>query len=271
MTANADIGRRTVIKSLAGAPVAGLSLAAVLADPLIARAVAAGLTTVSTTTKGGRAVNAALALPAETPAPAVLLVHEWWGLNDQIKSVAAELAKEGYVALAVDFYGGRVADTPDAARALMSNVDGAAAVETAVAWIDWLKSNDQTNGKIATIGWCFGGGWSLNASLSAPVDATVIYYGSVGPEFGGIDRTPQSLAKLAGPVLGHYADRDGWITKDMVAGFEAAMAEAGKSNASYWYQANHAFANPTQAPYDEADAALAWTRTLDFLKENLRG
>ena len=108
------LARRRVLTSLAGLP-----LAAVLADPRLAAAAAAGLETVSLTTAGGKAVKAALALPTSTPASAVLLVHEWWGLNDQIKSVAAELAKEGYVALAVDLYDGKVADNRDDARNYM--------------------------------------------------------------------------------------------------------------------------------------------------------
>ncbi|MDJ0947929.1 MAG: dienelactone hydrolase family protein [Alphaproteobacteria bacterium] len=261
-----NIARRDMLRGAASLP-----LAAILADPLIARAVAAGLDQVSTKTAGGKTVNASLALPARTPAPAVVLVHEWWGLNDQIKSVAAELAKEGYIGLAVDLYDGKVADKPEGAKPLM----GAAmkqpkvAQETVAAWADWLAAHDQATGKIGTVGWCFGGGWSLNASLLRPVDATVIYYGSVSPEWGGVSRAPDALAKLKGPVLGHYATQDNWITKDMVAGFEARMKEADKPFTSHWYEAQHAFANPTQARYDEADAKTAWERTSAFFKQNL--
>jgi len=271
MTLDAGIGRRTVLKGLAGAPVVGLPLAAILADPMIARAVAAGLEAVSAETAGGKSIGAALALPAETPAPAVLLVHEWWGLNDQIKSVAADLARVGYVALAVDLYDGRVAATPDDARAYMGEAMAAAEATQQVlsAWIDWLKNNAKTNGKVATIGWCFGGGWSLNAALLAPVDATVVYYGNVGEEYGDMKRGPADLARLGGPVMGHYATQDQWINKDMVAGFEARMKQAGRPFESHWYEANHAFANPTQARYDEADAKLSWERTLAFLKATL--
>jgi carboxymethylenebutenolidase len=77
------------------------------------------------------------------------------------------------------------------------------------------------------------------------------------------------FAALRGPVLGHFATRDKWINRDMVGGFEAAMAQAGKAVASHWYEAEHAFANPTSARYDEADAQLAWQRTLEFFKANL--
>ncbi len=250
--------RRTVIKGVAGLP-----LAAVLADPMLARAAAAGLETVSIETEGGKSVGGALALPAEVPAPAVLLVHEWWGLNDQVKSVAAELARNGYVALAVDLYDGKVTSVPDEARRYMRTVDSGEAWDTLGSWLRWLKADDRVGGGVATVGWCFGGGWSLNASLAEPVDATVIYYGNVA-------KTADQLAPLKGPVLGHFAARDQWIDRKMVNGFEAAMKAAGKTLEAYWYEADHAFANPTQARYDAEDAALAWQRTQAFFKANLR-
>jgi carboxymethylenebutenolidase len=257
-----QLARRRVLSGLAAAPLAGFSLAAVLADPELARAAAQGLDAVSLTTQGGKRVSAALALPATTPAPAVLLVHEWWGLNDQIKAVAAELAREGYLVLAVDLYDGRVAQTREGARALMQAVAPGEATDTLVSWIAWLRRRGDTTGKVGTIGWCFGGGWSLNASIAAPVDATVVYYGRV-------NRPAADLKALKGPVLGHYATQDKWIDGKMVGGFEKAMAEAGKSATSHWYEADHAFANPTGARYDAEDARLAWQRTLAFFAANL--
>jgi len=257
-----ELARRQLLTGLAVSTVAGLPLAAILADPRLARAAASGLEDVSITTAGGHAVKAALAVPARTPAPAIVLVHEWWGLNDQIKSVAAELAKEGYFGLAVDLYGGQMVDQPEQARALMQAVDAAVATDTLVSWVDWLRKRDGVNGKIGTIGWCFGGGWSLEASIATPVDATVVYYGRV-------NQPAARLKSLKGPVLGHYATRDQWINQEMVGGFEKAMTEAGKKATSHWYEADHAFANPTQARYDEADAKLAWERTQAFFKANL--
>ena len=112
------ITRRSILKGLTGVP-----LATVLADPLIARAIAAGLEVV-TTVAGGKTVAAALALPAKVPAPTVMLIHEWWGLNDQIKSVAAELAKKGYMALAIDLYDGKVTDQQEEANALTPPLAG---------------------------------------------------------------------------------------------------------------------------------------------------
>ena len=251
------LARRDILVGLAGLP-----LAAVLANPRLARAAAAGLETVTITTAGGREVSAALGVPAALPAPAVMLVHEWWGLNDQIKSVAAALADAGYLALAIDLYDGQVTADHGKARELVGAVNAEAATDTCASWVGWLRRHESGTGKVGTVGWCFGGGWSLNASLAAPVDATVVYYGSV-------KKGREPLAALAGPVLGHFATRDKWINKDMVDGFEAEMAAAGKSAENHWYEAHHGFANPTGARYDEENAALAWQRTLDFFAAHL--
>jgi len=250
--------RRTILQMMGGIPLAGL-----LADPVLAAAIADGLEPVSiTTSKTGKKVNGVIAMPERLPAPVIVLVHEWWGLNDQIKTVAAEFARLGYVALAVDLMDGQVATTPDKARAQMGAVKADEANDTMASWINWVQSRDDTTGKLGTVGWCFGGGWSLNGSLVAPVDATVIYYGRLTDDAA-------RLGALKGPVLGHFATEDGWIDKAMVGGFTKAMDAAGKSHTTHWYEANHAFANPTSARYDEADAKLAWERTTKFFEENL--
>ncbi|GAB5470896.1 MAG: dienelactone hydrolase family protein [Rhodospirillales bacterium] len=245
---------------------AGLPLAAVLADAKLTQAAADSLQTVEISTKAGRTVTGALALPATLPAPAVLLIHEWWGLNPQIKAVAAELANQGYVALACDLYEGKVADEPDQARALMGAVDSGDATDTLVSWVDNLKNGmreeGHTSGPVASIGWCFGGGWALNTALATPIEGCVVYYGRV-------NKTAAELAPLACPVLGQFATKDKWINKEMVDGFEAAMKDAGKTAEIYWYEADHAFANPTQARYDAADAKLAWERTSAYFKAQL--
>ena len=251
--------RRRFLKGLATLP-----LATVLAYPDLARAAAANTESVSITTKAGKQVSAAIARPDAENAPAILLIHEWWGLNDHIKSVAVEFARQGYIALAVDLYDGNVATEPDAARSLMQAVDVAVATDTLVSWVDYLRSHTGANGKVGTVGWCFGGGWSLNTSLATAVDATVIYYGNVKKE-------SNELAALNSPVLGHFATKDGWINHEMVDGFTQAMQSAGKAGSMtlHWYDADHAFANPTSARYDAEDAALSWERTTAFFKQHL--
>ncbi len=239
-----------------------IPLATVLANPRLAAAVSAGLQEVKATLADGRTVKGALAVPQGQATGSILLVHEWWGLNNQIKSVASEFSNLGYTALAVDLYHGKVADTRDEARSLMQSVDPKVATETLNIWVKRLREDARAGAKLATIGWCFGGGWSLNASLAISVDATVVYYGRV-------NKTAEELSALKGPVLGHFATQDKWINKQMVSDFESAMDAAGKSYTSYWYDAQHAFANPTSARYDAEDAALAWQRTLEFLKRHL--
>ncbi len=252
------LARREIVKGLVGLP-----LATILASPSLSHAAALGLDEVSITTAAGRKVSAALARPKASPAASIMLIHEWWGLNNQIKAVAAELAKQGYLALAIDLYDRKVATTRDDARAYMKTVKHAEGIDTVKSWGAWLKRHEGSSGKLGTLGWCFGGGWSLNASLAQPVDATVVYYGRVGNDAA-------ALSALQGPLLGHFATKDQWINKDMVGGFEKAMDKAGKTYTSHWYEANHAFANPTSSRYDEPDAKLAWERTLAFLEKYLR-
>lgn len=254
------LARRELLKTVSSA-----SLAAVLANPVLTRAAAASTETLTLRTAGGLEVQGALALPdaAKGPAPSIILIHEWWGLNDQIRAVAADFAKLGYAALAIDLMGGSVATTPDAARAQMKAVNSSEATDTAISWIDWIRRHDATTDKVGTVGWCFGGGWSLNASIATPVDGTVVYYGNV-------KKPSAELASLKGPVVGHFATEDKWINREMVDGFVSSMSEAGKALTVYWYEANHAFANPTSARYDQVDAALAWERTKSFFTQTLR-
>ncbi|MCC2112316.1 MAG: dienelactone hydrolase family protein [Hyphomicrobiales bacterium] len=245
---------------------ASLPLATILFYPELAAAQGAKPIPITIDTKGGGKASGVIAMPAETPAPAVVLVHEWWGLNDQIKAVAQEYAENGYIAVAVDLYGKEAATTPEGAKAMMSALDGAAATDAMVSWVDYLRTHEKGNGKVGTVGWCFGGGWSLNASIATPVDATVIFYGNV-------KKTAEQLSKLKGPVLGHFGTEDKNINAAMVGGFEEEMKKAGKADTLtvHWYEANHAFANPTGARYDAEDAALAWERTMAFFGENLKG
>ena len=253
-----EVLRRQFLAGLATLP-----LAAMLSDAALAAAAAGQVEMVSFTTPDGQTVTGALALPAAEKGPAIMLVHEWWGLNDQIKTVALEFAKLGYVAFAIDLFG-TVATDAQQAQKQVGSLDASAATAKCVAAVDWLRKHPRSTGKVGTIGWCFGGGWSLQTSIATPVDATVIYYGPV-------KKTAADLKSLAGPVLGHFGTQDKNINQEMVGGFEKAMREAGKAErlTVYWYDADHAFANPTGARYDAEDAATAWERTLYFFKQNL--
>ncbi len=258
---NAD--RRSLIKGAIALP-----LATILAYPDLTKAAADTTQPISIKIPPGKAgtqgmATGVIAMPATLPAPTVLLIHEWWGLNDQIKSMAAQFAAQGYIAVAIDLYGGKLATNAKDARKYMGATNASLATAQLTAMTNYLRSHKDSTGKVGTVGWCFGGGWSLNCSLATKVDATIIYYGDV-------KKPASELASLKGPVLGHFARKDKWINKAMVEGFEREMKKADKTGLTvHWYDADHAFANPTSSRYDNKDAALAWQRTLDFYKKHL--
>jgi carboxymethylenebutenolidase len=213
---------------------------------------------------GDQQSRAYVAKPSGGAKGALLVVHEWWGLNDWVKHEADELAGQGYLALAIDLYKGSVASDPKQAQELMGALDKAWAGNVEKAGVEWLKKN--ANGaKIGTIGWCMGGGESLRASLLAPgdVSATVMYYGVPVLD-------PDELKKLKGPLLGIWAKKDGWITPDKVQQFDQALTAAGVKHEFHSYDADHAFANPSGGKYNPAAAKDAWQKTVAFLKKTLQ-
>lgn len=207
----------------------------------------------------GASSRAYLAEPQGKPRGAVLVVHEWWGLNGHIEHEADLLAKQGYLALAVDLYDGKVATTPGEASALMERLDDARATTIEKAGIAYLKQA-APGVKLATLGWCMGGGQSLNASLADPaaVSGTVMYYGM--PVFD-----VAKLKTLRGPLLGIFAKHDGWITPDKVAAFDRALTAAGVKHELRSYDADHGFANPTGGKYNPPAAKDADARRDAFL------
>lgn len=226
--------------------------------------------TVQYATVNGKAVNGYLAYPAaaEGGLPALLVFHEWWGLNDNIKSMANQLAAQGYVALATDLYGGQVADKPEVARSLMEQAMGdkdalGQNLRQAHAYLkDQIKAT-----RIGTIGWCLGGATSLKAGLllADHVDAVVVYYGHVGSD-------PKELQALKAPVLGLFGGADQAIPVASVQAFEATLKQLGKPAEIHIYEgAAHAFANPSGGSYKPDAAADAWQKSLAFLALHLRG
>jgi carboxymethylenebutenolidase len=220
---------------------------------------------------GGAPVYGYLARPARSRAkdrlPALIVIHEWWGLNENVRNEARRLAAEGYETLAVDLYAGQVATQPPEALKLMMAVTktpGPAEENLRQAYA-YLKKTAGAP-RVASIGWCFGGQWSLRTALLLPqeLDAAVIYYGSVNvPE--------ADLATLQMPILGNFAAQDRIISVDSVKTFEATMKRLGKSvDVRIFEGAEHAFANPSGTAYQAAAAEESWKRTLAFLKRNLQ-
>jgi carboxymethylenebutenolidase len=207
--------------------------------------------------------KAYLSLPAGPgPHPGIVLIHEWWGLNGNIEHWADRFASAGWAALAVDLYGGTVATTPDQAMATMKTVDKAKAAQTISAAIDYLKTDPRIAApRRAVIGWCYGGGWALQTALAHPeLDGMIMYYGM-------LEQDPAKLAAIKARVVAIFGDRDQSIPPADVDKFEAALKQAGVKADVYRYDAEHAFANPSNPHYDEASAGNAWKHVLAFLED----
>ena len=207
-----------------------------------------------------------VARPAGVPRAGLVVIHEWWGLNENIREMANRLAAEGYLAFAVDLYGGTVAADPDKARELMSAAMGDPERTDAAlrAAFRWLKDEGEVE-RVGSIGWCFGGALSLRLAMMLPeeLDAAVIYYGRVVTE-------PARLVPLMMPILGIFGGQDRGIPLASVREFEAALQTLGKTAEIVVYDdADHAFANPSGTRYEPEAAADAWRRTLEFFAEHL--
>ena len=201
------------------------------------------------------------------PLPAIILIHEWRGLNDSAKALADKLAAEGFIVLAVDLYNGTTAANAADARNLMIQVvqNPQFAEENIVQAADWL--GDTTGApSIATVGYGFGGDWSLHAAvtMSDRLGAAVMYYGKVSS-------SEQSLAEIQAPLLGFFAGKDTTIPRKSVAAFETALENLGKTYTIELYDgASDGFADPESRRYDADLAAHCWAQMVEFLHQNLR-
>jgi carboxymethylenebutenolidase len=219
-------------------------------------------------TVDGTELTGYMAMPegAGDTLPGVLVIHEWWGLNDNIRSMTDRLAGEGYRALAVDLYDDQTADTPERARELMT-----AAMEQADRQFANLTAahaflvGDHQAPATGVMGWCFGGTWSFRSALALGdgLDAAVMYYGWPPSETDG-------LSALRAPVLGLFGEEDGGIPVASVRAFEAALEEVGAEAEIVIYPgAGHAFANPSGQNYQAEAAEDAWRRTVEFFRVHL--
>jgi carboxymethylenebutenolidase len=203
--------------------------------------------------------------------PGVIMIHEWWGLNDNIKNMADELSKEGYAVLAVDLYNGNVATSPDEAMSLVSDAreNQNESNSNMMAAVDYLKSlGNVDSSKIVSIGWCFGGNQALQLALNAdpasPMAATVIYYGNLVTD-------QQELSKIKGPVLGIFGSEDQSIPVSEVREFEEALNVNNITNDIYIYEGvGHAFANPTGESFAPNELKDAWQKTVEFLNSHIK-
>jgi carboxymethylenebutenolidase len=217
---------------------------------------------------GDETVQGIVYTPAgKGPFPALIVIHEWWGLNDWVKDQASKLSDQGYVTLAVDLYRGKVATTPDMAHEIMRGVPEDRAKRDLHAAFEFLASqSDVKKDRIGSIGWCMGGGYSLDVALQEPaLAADVINYGHLATDI-------EALKKINAPILGSFGGQDRGITPDDVHKFEATLKQLGKqTDIKIYADAGHAFENPNNKDgYRAADAADAWQRTVDFLAKMLK-
>ena len=196
--------------------------------------------------------------------PGIIMIHEWWGLNENIKEMADKLASHGYVVLAVDLYDGDVATTSEQARQLITTFDSEYGIQNMNAAVSLLSDNYSAD-SIGSIGWCFGGGQSLNLAVNnSEMDATVIYYGS-------LQTNPETLSSIDWPILGIFAELDKGIPVATVNEFESALTEASVENQIHIYDGvDHAFANPSGERYAPDESKDAWDKTILFLESNLK-
>ncbi len=238
--------------------------------PAPAQAVAAEEVTYATL--AGVAVKGYLARPAEgatggKPLPALIVIQEWWGLNDNIRAMARRFAGEGYLVLAVDLYEGKIATTSEEAMAAMQG-----AMQKPARLLENLRqahaylTNQGKATKVGVVGWCFGGGWALETALGIPdgIDAAVMYYGRTQSD-------PKALSALKAPLLGLFGGKDQGIPVDGVRQMEHELVTLGKNVRIVVYpEADHAFANPTGNRYLAGPATDAWEKTTAFFAQHLK-
>lgn len=217
---------------------------------------------------GDETVSGYLALPeGAAKHPAIIVIHEWWGLNDWVKEQAKRYSAEGYVALAVDLYRGQVGTTPDEAHILMRGLPDDRGLRDLEAAFAYLASRpDVEANKIASIGWCMGGGWSIKLAEDQPkLAAFVVNYGSLPTD-------PAIIAKIKAPMMGNFGAEDKGIPPESVQAFEAAMKADGKSpNIKIYQAAGHAYQNPNNKDGYRKDATEdSEKRITSFFQKNLK-
>ena len=217
---------------------------------------------------GDETVSGFLAMPESGGRhPALVVIHEWWGLNDWVKEQARKFAEQGYVALAPDLYRGQIATDPSQAHELSRGMPQDRAVRDLKAAFAYLATrSDVDKAKIGSVGWCMGGGLSLQLAVHEPqLAACVVNYGAMPTDAADIQ-------KIHAPVLGNFGADDRGIPPSAVKAFGEALDAAGKTGDVKIYEgAGHAFQNPNnKAGYRAEAAANAWKRMVDFFNRTLK-
>lgn len=198
--------------------------------------------------------------------PGLIVVHEWWGLNDWVKQQAQQFADAGYVALAVDLYRGRVATDSETAHELMRGLPQDRAIRSLTAAAAWLsQQSDVDPHRVGAIGWCMGGGYAVQLAVADPALNTLII------NYGALPTDPAALEQIHAAVLGNFGGLDQGITPEDVHAFAAAMQSLGRPvDVKVYPDAGHAFENPSnKTGYRAADTEDAQARYVKFLADHL--
>jgi carboxymethylenebutenolidase len=216
-----------------------------------------------TTADGAELPGYLKAAEGGAPRGAVVVIHEWWGLTDQVRDVADRLVREGFTAFAPDLYRGKVAKKADEAEKLMGAMDRKQAVEDISRAVEALRQRAPGT-KVAVLGFCMGGALTLAAAAKdGSVSAAVPFYGIPQEELADV-------TKIHCPVQGHYANIDDWCSPDRVNAMEKKLKGAGVPVEIHRYDAEHAFFNEKRPEvYSPQNAELAWKRTVEFLRAKL--
>lgn len=193
---------------------------------------------------------------------AIVLIQEWWGVNDYMQSLVDRLASEGFITLAPDLYHGKVTTDSNEASALMHALDWAQATDEITGAAQFLKAHERCNGHVAVMGFCLGGALSFAAACAIPdLAAAVPFYGVP---------SKVDFSKITAPIQAHFAAHDEWAKPSAAKSIQDELAAHGKPMELHVYDAQHAFMNETRKEvYNEPAAKLAWTRALDFLRKAL--
>lgn len=211
----------------------------------------------------GGEIGGYFAFPQVCNVAALLLIHEWWGLNADMRAIARRLAGLGFAVIAVDLFDGRSTDSPDVAATLMNHMEADRSRGVLMRWIDWLR-DEKGHRRIGAIGFCLGGHWALRAATFSRLDAVVVYYGGVG-------LPADDLAAVTAPVLGHFGLHDPVVPVTEVSAFDRTMRSLARPVDVRIYGADHAFARVDGPNYDAGLAEAAWDTTARFLTDLLAG
>lgn len=216
------------------------------------------------TATDGTKLAAEVAEPSgDAKAPVLVVIQEYWGVNDHVRQIVDRFAKEGFLAVAPDLYHGKTTKSADEAGKLMSALDKPRAVNEIGETVTWAKSLPRSNGKVAVTGFCLGGALAFAAAANVPgLSAVVPFY--------GISPVPVDWSKVTAPILAHFSKTDRWATVPAAQEIQRAIEKAGKTTMQLEvYDAEHAFMNDTRPEvYSPENAKRAWERTIAFLKKH---